>query len=211
MDNQHQRYMESHPNVKIERTVDPLRRPEAEAAAGRDRRRAARHRRHRQPGPPGLRRSRRPDRPDRAGHRLGSGRAYFKGPWDSTVYQGKNYGIPDNSNCLVLWYNTDYHRPPEFAPPTTWDELTAAVADADRGRPLSAWRSAGSRARKAPSSGCRSSGRPARTSRRSTARAASAALQLWVDYVANGYMSQGILGWSAGRCARPSSRTARPR
>ena len=25
---------------------------------------------------------------------------YFEGPWKSTVYEKKNYGVPDNSNCL---------------------------------------------------------------------------------------------------------------
>ena len=58
----------------------------------------------------------------------GQANAYFDGPWDSTTYQGKNYGIPDNSNCLVLWYNTAFTDPAEIAPPTNWDELKAATA-----------------------------------------------------------------------------------
>ena len=37
----------------------------------------------------------------------GQASSYFEGPWNSTVFQGKNYGIPDNSNCLVLWSNDD--------------------------------------------------------------------------------------------------------
>src|SRR4029450_10984194 len=52
---------------------------------------------------------------------------YFKGPWDSTMYQGKNYGIPDNSNCLVLWYNTAFTDPAKAPPPPNWDELKSAA------------------------------------------------------------------------------------
>src|SRR5919205_525173 len=52
---------------------------------------------------------------------------YFDGPWKSTTYQGKNYGIPDNSNCLVLWYNTEFTDPAKVAPPTDWDTLKSAA------------------------------------------------------------------------------------
>ena len=58
----------------------------------------------------------------------GQADAYFTGPWDSTIWQGSNYGIPDNSNCLVLWHNTAFYRPAEVAPPTDWEELKAAAA-----------------------------------------------------------------------------------
>ena len=53
---------------------------------------------------------------------------YFPGPWDSTVYQGKNYGIPDNSNCLVQWQNKAFTEPAGITAPTNWDELRAAAA-----------------------------------------------------------------------------------
>src|SRR5687768_985585 len=58
---------------------------------------------------------------------------YFKGPWDSTVYQSKNYGIPDNSNCLVLWYNTAFTDPGKVAPPANWDELKSAAKTLTQG------------------------------------------------------------------------------
>ena len=41
---------------------------------------------------------------------------YFDGPGTPPSYQGKNYGIPDNSNCLVLWYNTAFTDPAESRP-----------------------------------------------------------------------------------------------
>ena len=40
----------------------------------------------------------------------GQASSYFEGPWNSTVFQEKNYGIPDNSNCLVLWSNDESAR-----------------------------------------------------------------------------------------------------
>lgn len=48
---------------------------------------------------------------------------YFTGPWQSTVWKGKNYGVPNNSNCLALYYNKDMFDKAGVTPPTTWDEL----------------------------------------------------------------------------------------
>ena len=65
----------------------------------------------------------------------GQADAYFTGPWDSTIWQERNYGIPDNSNCLVLWHNTAFTGPAEVAPPTDWEELrkaAAALTEGDR-------------------------------------------------------------------------------
>src|SRR5437879_4992064 len=35
----------------------------------------------------------------------GQGKEYITGPWTSTTWKNKNYGIPNNSNCLALYYN----------------------------------------------------------------------------------------------------------
>ncbi len=48
---------------------------------------------------------------------------YFSGPWKSTVWKDKNYGVPNNSNCLALYYNKDMFQKAGATPPTTWDEL----------------------------------------------------------------------------------------
>ncbi len=32
---------------------------------------------------------------------------YYEGAWNSTIYEGKNYGVPNNSNALALFYNKD--------------------------------------------------------------------------------------------------------
>ncbi|HYO29838.1 MAG TPA: extracellular solute-binding protein, partial [Thermomicrobiales bacterium] len=63
----------------------------------------------------------------------GQAEAYFEGPWNSTIWQERNYGIPDNSNCLVLWRNLALTQPAEVAAPTNWDELRAAAATLTEG------------------------------------------------------------------------------
>jgi multiple sugar transport system substrate-binding protein len=52
---------------------------------------------------------------------------YFDGPWSSTMYKGKNYGVPVGSNNLALYYNTDMFKEAGLTPPKTWDELKAAA------------------------------------------------------------------------------------
>ncbi|MFI7015033.1 ABC transporter substrate-binding protein [Streptomyces sp. NPDC050164] len=52
---------------------------------------------------------------------------YYKGPWDGCQIGGKTLGIPNNSNCLALYYNTRVLESAGVAPPTTWDELASAA------------------------------------------------------------------------------------
>ena len=54
--------------------------------------------------------------------------AYFEGPWKSTILDGKQYGIPLDSNCLALYYNVDMLKAAGVEPPTTWDELKKVAA-----------------------------------------------------------------------------------
>ncbi|MET7697168.1 sugar ABC transporter substrate-binding protein [Streptomyces sp. NPDC005485] len=53
---------------------------------------------------------------------------YYEGPWAGCQVGGKTLGIPNNSNCLALYYNTEMLRSAGVKPPTTWDELAAAAA-----------------------------------------------------------------------------------
>jgi multiple sugar transport system substrate-binding protein len=56
----------------------------------------------------------------------GQGNQFLPGPWNSTIYQGRNYGIPLGSNTVVLWINTDMAQAAGLdvnRPPTTWDEF----------------------------------------------------------------------------------------
>jgi multiple sugar transport system substrate-binding protein len=52
---------------------------------------------------------------------------YFEGPWSTTVYKGKNYGIPLGSNNLALFYNEDLLNQAGVKPPTNWNELREAA------------------------------------------------------------------------------------
>ena len=196
MEAQHKRYMESHPNVKIERTVVPfgdLKQKLLQGATGGD-----------LPDVAVI------DNPDHQAFAAlgiltdltdrvttwGQAESYFKGPWDSTVYQGKNYGVPDNSNCLVLWTNSDLAGADSPAP-TTWDELTAAVkaltVGDQFGLAVSGIKTEEGTFQWLPF--LWETGEDIPTIDSDGGRAA---LQLWTDYVANGYMSQGILGWTQG-------------
>ena len=52
---------------------------------------------------------------------------YFDGPWSSTVYEDKNYGVPYDSNATALFVNTDMLEEAGLTPPQTWEELRAAA------------------------------------------------------------------------------------
>jgi multiple sugar transport system substrate-binding protein len=56
----------------------------------------------------------------------GQGDQFLPGPYNSTLWKGKNYGIPLGSNTVVLWINTDMATAAGLdinKPPTTWDEF----------------------------------------------------------------------------------------
>ncbi len=55
---------------------------------------------------------------------------YFPGPLASTMWDGKNYGIPKATNTIALYYNKDMFRAKGLdpdKPPQTWDELVEAA------------------------------------------------------------------------------------
>jgi len=64
---------------------------------------------------------------------------YLSGPWNSTLWDGKNYGIPLGSNTVVLWINVDMATAAGLDvnnPPKTWDEFetwAAALTDKEKG------------------------------------------------------------------------------
>lgn len=127
----------------------------------------------------------------------GKADTYFPGPWASTVFQGKNYGIPDNSNCLVNWYNKAFTDPAGVQPPKNWDELkatSAALTDGDRfGYAVCAFKSEEGTFQWLPFLWM--TGEDLATLDSEGGRAA---MQLWVDMVNEGSMSPGILGWKQG-------------
>ncbi|GAA0291157.1 multiple sugar transport system substrate-binding protein [Gracilibacillus halotolerans] len=61
---------------------------------------------------------------------------YFEGPWASTIYEGKNYGVPFTTNALALFVNNDMLNEKGIEVPTTWDELTTASQQLTEGNTL---------------------------------------------------------------------------
>ena len=118
---------------------------------------------------------------------------YFPGHWSSTVYKGMNYGVPVFSNCLAWWMNSDMKKAANVDTPKTWDDLKdvakALTSTEHYGAAVSSrhteegafqfevflW-SAGSDLATINDAG------------------GQKALQLWVDLVNDGYMSQAVLG-----------------
>lgn len=194
LESQHARYMEANPSVKIERTsfdfADLKQKLLQGAAAGQlpdvviidnpD---------HQAFASLGIFE----DITDRVAE-WGQADNFFEGPWASTVFQDKNYGIPDNSNCLVLWYNTAFLQEAGVEPPTNWEELTAAaeaLTSGDRyGMAVAAIKSENATFQWLPF--LWETGEDLDTLDSEGGRRA---LQLWVDLVENGWMSKGILGW----------------
>lgn len=55
---------------------------------------------------------------------------FLEGPWESTLYDGKNYGLPFYSNALAMFYNKDIFEEKGIeTPPTTWDELEEVASE----------------------------------------------------------------------------------
>lgn len=52
---------------------------------------------------------------------------YYPGPLQSGAWNSKNYGIPDDCNCLALYYNADMLDAAGVKPPATWDELRSTA------------------------------------------------------------------------------------
>ena len=61
---------------------------------------------------------------------------FYPGPWQSSVWQGQQYGIPFETNTLVLFYNVDMFNAAGLdpnKPPKTWEELTQYAATLTKG------------------------------------------------------------------------------
>ncbi|NLM12177.1 MAG: ABC transporter substrate-binding protein [Epulopiscium sp.] len=59
---------------------------------------------------------------------------YYDGPVNSCTLDGRLYGVPFGSNCLLLFYNEDMLKAAGREVPTTWDELleTAKACTTDK-------------------------------------------------------------------------------
>jgi multiple sugar transport system substrate-binding protein len=122
---------------------------------------------------------------------------YFPGHWSSTVFNGVNYGVPVFSNCLQLWVNTAMAEEAGVDVPTTFDELREAAAamtnDDHFGLVVAAIHNEEGTFQWLPF--LWSTGSDLATI---NDEGGQAALALWADLVQEGSMSQGILGWDQG-------------
>jgi multiple sugar transport system substrate-binding protein len=48
---------------------------------------------------------------------------FLEGPMNSTILDGRIYGVPWASNCLALWYNVEMFEAAGLEVPETWSEL----------------------------------------------------------------------------------------
>lgn len=124
---------------------------------------------------------------------------YFPGHWGSTVYQDVNYGVPCFSNCLAWWVNTEMKEAAGVETPANWEELRATA------KALTTREHYGTvvSGRHTEEGAFQfevflwSAGSDLATI---NDEAGQRALQLWVDLMNDGSMSQGILGlgqWAA--------------
>ena len=125
---------------------------------------------------------------------------FFSGPWNSTIWEGRNYGAPMGSNTIALYYNADLFRDAGLDPdnpPQTWNELREAAqvlaTDDLYAISLSAirteegtfqwlpflWQNGGDIDDLA-------------------APEAVEALELWVEFVEEGYMSREVINFTQG-------------
>lgn len=130
---------------------------------------------------------------DRVGE-WGEGGSYFEGPWTSSMFEDRNYGIPDNSNCLVMWGNDDLMAAAGVQFPTTWDELTAA-AEALTGNDVYGLAMSGIKSEEGTSHFLPFLWQSGADIPTIDSEGGRRALQLWTDYVANGHMSKAMLNW----------------
>lgn len=124
----------------------------------------------------------------------GGAENYFPGVYETSLWNGQNYGLPHLVDCYVLWYNVDQFSEAGVEPPATWEELstTAAALSGDNRYGLAvsaiegvegatAWiirlLATGAAVTEVDSEGGRE------------------AMQQFVDLVEDGSMSPGILGW----------------
>lgn len=50
---------------------------------------------------------------------------YYKGPAESATWNGKIYGVPNESNALIMYYDKTLFDQQGMTPPTTWEQLAS--------------------------------------------------------------------------------------
>ena len=130
---------------------------------------------------------------------------FYPGPWASATWEGKQYGIPFETNTLVLFYNVDLFEAAGLdpdSPPTTWEELTdyaeQLTKDGVFGLSISAVASEEGTFQWLPFLN-QNGGDIFNLD----SPEAVEALQLWVDWVENGYVSEEVVTFDQWSGVRP--------
>jgi multiple sugar transport system substrate-binding protein len=130
---------------------------------------------------------------------------FYPGPWASATWEGKQYGIPFETNTLVLFYNVDMFKKAGLdpdKPPTTWEELNQyaekLTKDGVYGLSVCAVASEEGTFQWLPFLQ-QNGGNVFNLD----SPEAVEALQLWVDWVKNGYVSKEILNMDQWSGVRP--------
>ncbi len=120
---------------------------------------------------------------------------FLKAPWEICRLNGKYYGVPWTSNCLVLWYDKDALKKAGVKPPKDWGELKEAArkltTSKRSGLALSAIHSEEGTFQWLPFLWQSGADIPNIDS-----PGGRAALQLWVDMFRDGSISHGALNWT---------------
>ena len=130
---------------------------------------------------------------------------FYPGPWQSCRWQGRQYGIPFETNTLVLFYNVDLFQEAGLdpnKPPKTWEELTSYAAkltkDGVFGLSICAVASEEGTFQWLPF--LQQNGGDIF---HLDSPAAIEALQLWVDWIQKGYVSKEIVNMDQWSGVRP--------
>jgi multiple sugar transport system substrate-binding protein len=119
---------------------------------------------------------------------------YFPGVYETSLWDGQNYGLPHLVDCYVLWYNVDQFGEAGVEPPPTWEELntTTAALSGDNRYGLAISAVEGVEGSTAWVIRLLATGTPVTEV---NSDGGKAAMQQFVDLVEAGSMSPGILGW----------------
>ncbi|MGH2614771.1 MAG: ABC transporter substrate-binding protein [Thermomicrobiales bacterium] len=124
----------------------------------------------------------------------GGAEEYWPGVYETSLWDGQNYGLPHLVDCYVLWYNVDQFTDAGVEPPPTWEELStvAAALSGDNRYGLAVSAIEGAEGATAWIIRLLATGTPVTEV---NSDGGKEALGQFVDLVESGSMSPGILGW----------------
>jgi multiple sugar transport system substrate-binding protein len=120
---------------------------------------------------------------------------YVKAAVDSATWNGRQYGLPQQVNCLALYYNEAMLTAAGVAPPSTWSEFASAAQKLTSGSRFGLAFSAPNN-QSAVYQWLPTLWQAGGDLYDLRSPAANKALQFWADFVKNGSVSRETLNWS---------------